>query len=199
MPKARLLPLVTSLAVCLSFVACGGSTDDGAGTGGSSSGGVSSGGGTSSTGGAAGSAGAPSGPCEPIGSWQIEFGAAISGPSQCKPSAPLVVTVVAGGGGAGNTYVVQGPGESPPNDACTPDGGPGTEKESSSFDETTCTLTYERNWGWCQSGEGQCENISVVLKLAGNQGSGQGEYVRCWCGGGTGGATVTLPATATKL
>jgi hypothetical protein len=110
----------------------------------------------------------------------------------------LTVTVVSGGGDAGSAYAVQGPGESPPNDSCSLEGGPGTQTESGSFDEATCTLTYERNWGWCQSGEGQCEDIKVTLKLAGSQGTGQAEYVRCWCGGGPGGATVTLPATATK-
>ena len=132
------------------------------------------------------------GPCEPYGTWRIDYDAT----DMCGPTLSETITVSFDSDAAADQVVFEDRGLEP--SSC----GPTSESKYESSGATSndgCTVTATSYGSWCTSGEGQCEDLEIVLQIQGSTAQVTGTFRRCWCGAGPSGTTVNLSGTATRV
>lgn len=104
------------------------------------------------------------GPCDPFGTWSVTT-------LDAGADATERVSVARGDGGALAVAFVD---RAPPTSSCgLPDGGPAaTSSASGTFDAATCALVLEYHATYCYSGEDQCENAKLTLRVTNDAASG---------------------------
>lgn len=151
----------------------------------------------SGSGGSGGSGGGSSGPCVPLGTWEITYDLTSVSQPQCLPASDTMTLAE----GANGTVEVTFAGDMVETDTCGATPTPATYLASATISADGCTVHAQSESSWCNSGEDQCRDRDLTLTISGNTASGSLTYRRCWCTGGIGdpfNEVFTAPASASR-
>jgi hypothetical protein len=191
------LPLILATLLAIAALAACDDASDGAdhdgadggngaatgGVGGGSSGAGAGGASGTDAGGAAGEAG-----CDPSGTWRIEYGPG------CEAAGADLVFVERQ---SESTFAAAFANRRPGPSTCGAGEVPKYSAKST-FSVALCDLRLELETSWCFSGEQQCDDRVITLRLTPQGGDGTLEWTRCW-NPVAGGDPVSCTATATRL